>query len=164
MGWVFIYKLSGCEFESRYNHLNFRYHACFEEGIPWHSGKYRVWIHSETRTWHDKNLQSIPLSHIEDYRCLNIVVDQITRNRTLVFLETTDHLPTDPPTTRRPTNVNIERQILKHVFAFYRGVIKGHRRVQSTPLPPFPISAFWKTQSKSANNQAITIAATMDAL
>ena len=22
----------------------------------WHSGNYRVWIHSETRTWHDKNI------------------------------------------------------------------------------------------------------------
>ena len=26
--------------------------------LPWHSGNYRVWIHSETRTWHDKNIQS----------------------------------------------------------------------------------------------------------
>ena len=23
-----------------------------------HLAKYRVWIHSETRTWHDKNIQS----------------------------------------------------------------------------------------------------------
>ena len=27
--------------------------------FPWHSGNYRVWIHSETRTWHDKNIQSL---------------------------------------------------------------------------------------------------------
>ena len=26
--------------------------------VPWHSGNYRVLIHSETRTWHDKNMQS----------------------------------------------------------------------------------------------------------
>ena len=26
--------------------------------ISWHSGNYRVWIHSETRTWHDRNIQS----------------------------------------------------------------------------------------------------------
>ena len=26
--------------------------------LPWHSGNYRVWIHSETRTWHDKNIRS----------------------------------------------------------------------------------------------------------
>ena len=24
------------------NHLNFRYRACFEKGVPWHSGNYRV--------------------------------------------------------------------------------------------------------------------------
>ena len=28
-------------------------------GVSWHSGNYRVWIHSETRTWHVKNIQSI---------------------------------------------------------------------------------------------------------
>ena len=57
-GWVFVYELSGCVFEFRCSHLNFRYGACFEQGAPWHSRNYRVWIHSETRTWHDKNIQS----------------------------------------------------------------------------------------------------------
>ena len=38
--WVF--ELSGSWFESRYSHLNFRYRVCFEQGIPWHSGNYRV--------------------------------------------------------------------------------------------------------------------------
>ena len=56
-GWVFVYELSGCGFESRCSHLNFRFCACFELGVPWHSGNYRVWIGSETRTWHDKNIQ-----------------------------------------------------------------------------------------------------------
>ena len=56
-GWVFIYELSGCGFKSRCNHLNFRFRACFEQGVPSHSGNYRVWIHSETRTWYDKNIQ-----------------------------------------------------------------------------------------------------------
>ena len=51
-------ELSGCGFESRCSHLNFRFRACFEQGVPWHSGNYSVWIHSETRTWHDKNIQS----------------------------------------------------------------------------------------------------------
>ena len=32
--------------------------ACFDEGVAWHSGNYRVWIHSDTRTWHGKNIQS----------------------------------------------------------------------------------------------------------
>ena len=43
------------------SHLNFRYRACFEQGVPWQSGNYRVWIHSERRTWHDKNIQSLHL-------------------------------------------------------------------------------------------------------
>ena len=57
-GWVFVYDLSGCGFESSCSHLNFRFPTCFEQGVPWHSGNYRVWIHSETRTLHDKNIQS----------------------------------------------------------------------------------------------------------
>ena len=40
-------------------HLNFRYRACFEEGVPWHSGNYRVYIHSEMHTWHDNNMQGL---------------------------------------------------------------------------------------------------------
>ena len=38
-GWVFVYELSGCGFESRCYHLNFRYGACFEQGLLWHLGK-----------------------------------------------------------------------------------------------------------------------------
>ena len=56
-GWVLVH-LSGCRFESCCSHLNFRYCTCFEQGVPWHSGKYGVWIHSEMRTWHDKNIQA----------------------------------------------------------------------------------------------------------
>ena len=55
-GSVFVYELSGCGIESRCSHLNFRFCACFEQGVPWLSGKYRVWIHSKMRTWHDKDL------------------------------------------------------------------------------------------------------------
>ena len=57
-GWVFVDELSGCGFESSCSHLNFRFRACFEQGVPWHSGNYRVWIHSKTHMWHDKNIQS----------------------------------------------------------------------------------------------------------
>ena len=39
-GSMFAYKVSGCGFESRYCHLNFSYGACFEQGVPWHSGNY----------------------------------------------------------------------------------------------------------------------------
>ena len=40
-------------------HLNFRNRTCFEQGVPWHSGNYRVYIYSKTNTWHDVNIQSI---------------------------------------------------------------------------------------------------------
>ena len=56
-GWVFFYELNGCWFENSCSYLNFRFRACFEQGVLWHSGNYRVWTHPETRTWHDKNIQ-----------------------------------------------------------------------------------------------------------
>ena len=40
-------------------HLNFRYCTCFEEGVPWHSENYRVYIHSEMHTWYDNNIKSL---------------------------------------------------------------------------------------------------------
>ena len=55
---MFVYELSGFVFESSCSHLNFRFGACYEKGVPWHSGNCRVWIHSETGAWHDKNTQS----------------------------------------------------------------------------------------------------------
>ena len=57
-GWVFVYGLIGSGFESSCSQLIFEFRSCFEKGVPWHSGNYRVWIHSEPRTWHDKNVQS----------------------------------------------------------------------------------------------------------
>ena len=57
--WVFVYELSGCGFESSCRHLNFRFRGCFEQGVPWHSGNYRMSVHSETPTWQDKNIQLI---------------------------------------------------------------------------------------------------------
>ena len=51
-------KLRFSGLESSCSHLNFRFRACFEQGVPWHLGHYRVKIHSKTRTWHDKNTQS----------------------------------------------------------------------------------------------------------
>ena len=56
--WIFVYELCGCGFESRCSHLNFRFRDCFEQGFHWHSGNCGVWIHSKTRTWHDKKIQS----------------------------------------------------------------------------------------------------------
>ena len=57
-GWVFVYEVSGCRFESRCSHLIFRYGGCFEQGVPWYSSNCTVAIHSQTRKWHDKNIQS----------------------------------------------------------------------------------------------------------
>ena len=57
-GWVFVYELSGSGFESSCSHLNFRFCVCFEQGVSWLSVNFRVWIHSETRTWRDKNIHS----------------------------------------------------------------------------------------------------------
>ena len=57
-GLVFVYELSGSGFEPSCSHLNFRFCACFDQGVPWHSGNHRVWIHSEMHMWHDKNIQS----------------------------------------------------------------------------------------------------------
>ena len=57
-GWVFVYELNGCGFQSSCSQLNFRFCTCFEQGVAWHLGNYRVWIHSETHTWHDKVIQS----------------------------------------------------------------------------------------------------------
>ena len=47
-GWVFLYELGGCGLKSHCFHLTARCRACFEQGVPWHSGNYRMWIHSET--------------------------------------------------------------------------------------------------------------------
>ena len=56
--WVLVYEVVGSWFESSCSHLNFILRSYFEQGVPWHSGNYRVWIHFEMRTWHDKNIQS----------------------------------------------------------------------------------------------------------
>ena len=53
-GWVFVSKLSGCWFESSCSCLNFRFRASFEQDVSCLSSNNRVWIYSETRTWHDK--------------------------------------------------------------------------------------------------------------
>ena len=54
--------------------LNFRYRDCFEQGAPWHSGKYRVWIHCEMCTWHDKNIQTYSTRSMYLLRCKLIKV------------------------------------------------------------------------------------------
>ena len=56
-GLVLVFEHSGRGFGSRSCHLNVRYHIYFKEGLHWHSGNYRVYIHSETSTWWDSNME-----------------------------------------------------------------------------------------------------------
>ena len=56
-GWVFVCKLSVCGFHSHCSRLKFRYLTGFKQRVPWHLGNYRVWIHSEMRMRHDKNIE-----------------------------------------------------------------------------------------------------------
>ena len=81
-GWVFVYELSGCGFESSCCHLNFRFRACFEQGVPWHLDNYSVWIHSETRTWHDKNTQTTEIVVI---CCFMSVLVDLTKTKSTVI-------------------------------------------------------------------------------
>ena len=76
--WVFVYELNSCGFESRCSHVNFRFCACFEQGVPWHSGNYRVWIHSET-DWRDMirtyNHEIHLLKHLKHlFLCLDFMI------------------------------------------------------------------------------------------
>ena len=70
---MFIYELSCCGLECCCCHLNFRYRVCFGQGLPWHSGNYRVQIHSEALIGHDNNIQSKRL----DWKINNETEDRI---------------------------------------------------------------------------------------
>ena len=72
-GWVFVYELSGSAFESSCSHLNFIYRACFEQGVPWHSGNHRVWILPEMRTWYNKNIHSNAMHSTDQYSQLSSI-------------------------------------------------------------------------------------------
>ena len=53
--------------------IYFRYRACFEQGVTWHSGNYRVQIHFEKRTLHDINIQlnvTFAVYYVNDLPCL----------------------------------------------------------------------------------------------
>ena len=51
--------------------------SCFEQGVPWHSRNYRVWIHAHR--WHDKNIQleipSITFFGVSQEEMVNARVD-----------------------------------------------------------------------------------------
>ena len=85
-GWLFVYELSGSGFESSCSHLNFRFRAYFEQRVPLHSGNYRVWIHSEIRTWHDKNIQSVCITSVLTPLCyLEIQLMRLKKPLMLLF-------------------------------------------------------------------------------
>ena len=49
--------------------INLQISRLFQARSSWHSGNYRVWIHSKTRTWHDKNNQPDHLLvHVYDFK------------------------------------------------------------------------------------------------
>ena len=58
-GWVFVQKLAGSEFESSCSHFTCRFRGSFEQGVPWQSGHYRVWVHSESAyvTWQERTVK-----------------------------------------------------------------------------------------------------------
>ena len=58
-GWVFAYEPNGSGFESSCSHLDIIFRTCFEQGVPWHPGNYRVWIHSENAdvTWQEHTVK-----------------------------------------------------------------------------------------------------------
>ena len=60
-GWVLVSELIGSGFGWSCSHLSFTLRTCSEQGVPRHLGNYRVYIHSETRLWHNKNILSIEL-------------------------------------------------------------------------------------------------------
>ena len=85
---VFVYELSGCRFEPHCCPLNFRYGACFEQGVLEIEANYRVWIHSETLTWHDNNIWLISnfsllfsfkllISALNNFFCLQVYGSQL---------------------------------------------------------------------------------------
>ena len=56
--WVFTYELSGPTFESSCSHLNFRYRACFEQGVLDIQANIECRFTLKMRTWLDKKIQS----------------------------------------------------------------------------------------------------------
>ena len=57
-GRVFVYELSDSGFEPSSSDLKLIFSTCFKQGVPRHSGNYRLWIHAQTRELRAKNIQS----------------------------------------------------------------------------------------------------------
>ena len=120
-GWMLVDESSGCGFESSWSHLNFRFRACFEQGLSWHSGNYRVWIQSETRTWHDQNIQS--KSHIVYMKLGNMIYHYWFSKllwQKLWFVDTVivrDHSPPVGQACRISRTIHAQRNLNLHAQA-----------------------------------------------
>ena len=88
-GSVFVYELSGSGFKFSCSHLNFRFRACFKQGVPWHWGNYRVWIHSETYTWHRLEKLHFASARTFMYTKMFAVHDCAHKNRVRISLSCT---------------------------------------------------------------------------
>ena len=74
---MFVYELKW--FWVRVQLQSFKdFHVCFEQGVPWHSGNHRVWIHSETPRWHDMNIQSVSVLCFLAYLLLSSATSETT--------------------------------------------------------------------------------------
>ena len=83
--WVFVHELGGWGFESHCSHLNLRYCVCFEQGVPWHLGNYRVQINSKMRMWHDKTLSLLVILAVflSAFSCIHFMSIFFSRHRHL---------------------------------------------------------------------------------
>ena len=72
-GWVFVYELSGCGLESSCSHLNFRFRACLEQGIPCHSDNYVMW--NAYMCWDGGMWNRVFLEHLQ--KCTKIFVQRV---------------------------------------------------------------------------------------
>ena len=45
-----------------------------EQGVRWHAGNQKMWIHTETRTWHDKNIQMLSTLVLNFFKYFNLLV------------------------------------------------------------------------------------------
>ena len=54
-----------------YDTFDFMFLSCYvhvsDPGVPWNSGKCRGWIHSETRTWHDREASIYYKFYLKDW-------------------------------------------------------------------------------------------------
>ena len=108
-GWVFAYELASCWLESRWRHLNFRYCTSFEQGVPWHSGNYRVLIHSKNAymTWWEQTAWK---------QCLSIHLIKEKKSRVKGSKKKTNQKPQQDRSLRLGTRLKQLRHALNKIL------------------------------------------------